>query len=890
MGRATARSCSRSSRTRRASGVAGERAVGAQVAQRRRSLPEVLVEARQVVVRVRAVRIGRDRELVRVDRFRAPPQVLERHAQVERGGAVVGARLQRAAVVLGGARGLAGLVEQPPEVHVRLRVLRIQLQRALIRGARRRRVRLLEIAAALVHSICVQRGGPLARQRCDSPGQLRGAEVEEDLPVLGAPLARAVADHDPISFGADVHVAQRPSLGKLGAQLAQHRPDPPPGDARAQKALRGAEKHQILEAEPQLAARAARGVEEVQAHVRPQLPHREAEHPGDLARPVAGHRAEVRTAGLLAGRLGRPLRPGRAVGRLAVLADGLGRLLAAGRQRGLQSLHQIDDLRLRLLRRSKIDLLALDFALDLLLDPLLDVVLVLLGLEVVLGDLLDDLLRQLKLGGLHLALRQFHVGERPHFGGVPQLLHDQAAALDGPELHQVLLAARGVPGERGAAGGPHRLREQPISAVGPLLRCQVIRLVEIDRIDLLARDELADLDLLRRLLLQRLQLVGREGDVLVLPELVPLHHVVALDDHVLVARADVLLLQPALALGMEQVEGNRRLALRRREELDRDRDQAERDRPRTDGASGHGRDDNLLVFMPNFLDERPGRRFAVVRQTGSRPGYALHLETDGVLRSWAVPKGPSPDPADRRFAVEIEPGGGGEGEPWDCGRCTPVQDFPARIRDGKLLFELRGYKLRGAWTLVRTRGKEWLLIKETSDGHVRRRGTFPDAPVLPVSAGAAAVREGLQALGPPRGSVRASEVQPMLAEVDPRPFSDPRWLFELKYDGFRAIAGREQGRAAIHYRRGSEAARVYPDLASALRALPAEHVVLDGEIGVLDESGRPSFQRLQKRALLTAPRDLERAAQELPATLFCFDLLAFEDWDLRPLPLSERKR
>jgi bifunctional non-homologous end joining protein LigD len=294
--------------------------------------------------------------------------------------------------------------------------------------------------------------------------------------------------------------------------------------------------------------------------------------------------------------------------------------------------------------------------------------------------------------------------------------------------------------------------------------------------------------------------------------------------------------------------------------------------------------------MPNFLDERPGRRFAVVRQTGSRPGYALHLETDGVLRSWAVPKGPSPDPADRRFAVEIEPGGGGEGEPWDCGRCTPVQDFPAGIRDGKLLFELRGYKLRGAWTLVRTRGKEWLLIKETSDGHVRRRGTFPDAPVLPVSAGADAVREGLQALGPPRGSVRASEVQPMLAEVDPRPFSDPRWLFELKYDGFRAIAGREQGRAAIHYRRGSEAARVYPDLASALRALPAEHVVLDGEIVVLDESGRPSFQRLQKRALLTAPRDLDRAAQELPATLFCFDLLAFEDWDLRPLPLSERKR
>ena len=294
--------------------------------------------------------------------------------------------------------------------------------------------------------------------------------------------------------------------------------------------------------------------------------------------------------------------------------------------------------------------------------------------------------------------------------------------------------------------------------------------------------------------------------------------------------------------------------------------------------------------MPNFLDERPGRRFAVVRQAGPRPGYALHLETDGVLRSWAVPRGPSPDPADRRFAVEIAPGAGAEGEPWDCGRCTPVQEFESGLRDGKLLFELHGYKLRGAWTLVRTRGKEWLLIKETSDAHVRRGGAFSDAPVLATPAAAAAVREELRALEAPRLRVRASEVQPMLAEVQPRAFTDPQWLFELKYDGFRAVAGRDGGRAVIHYRRGAEATRVHPDLASALRALPVDDVVLDGEIVVLDESGRPSFQRLQKRAMLTAPRDLERVVHELPATLFCFDLLGFDDRDLRSLPLVERKR
>src|SRR5439155_9251338 len=154
----------------------------------------------------------------------------------------------------------------------------------------------------------------------------------------------------------------------------------------------------------------------------------------------------------------------------------------------------------------------------------------------------------------------------------------------------------------------------------------------------------------------------------------------------------------------------------------------------------------------------------------------------------------------------------------------------------------------------------------------------------------ARVREELRALRPVRRKVHAAEVQPMLAEVRPGPFSDPEWVFELKYDGFRAISGRDDGRAVIHYRRGSEATSVHPDLAAALRELPVEHALLDGEIVVLDEQGRPSFQRLQKRALLTAPRDLERAVKELPATLFCFDLLALDDWDLRPLPLVERKR
>jgi len=234
--------------------------------------------------------------------------------------------------------------------------------------------------------------------------------------------------------------------------------------------------------------------------------------------------------------------------------------------------------------------------------------------------------------------------------------------------------------------------------------------------------------------------------------------------------------------------------------------------------------------MPNFLDEHPGRRFVVRQQSGARPRLALHLEMSGFLRSWAVPRGPSPDPAEKRLAIELERAPEGDEAVWDYGSCTAVQDPEGGYRSGKLLFELRGQKLRGVWTLVRTDGKQWLLIKETGDPHVRRGGSFAEGPVLPAQSGVDAVRAELLSLGAPRRRVAAAEVQPMLAEVQPRPFSDPEWIFELKYDGFRAIAAREGGRAVLHYRRGSEATRVYPDLAAALRALPVEHVGLDGPI------------------------------------------------------------
>ena len=146
----------------------------------------------------------------------------------------------------------------------------------------------------------------------------------------------------------------------------------------------------------------------------------------------------------------------------------------------------------------------------------------------------------------------------------------------------------------------------------------------------------------------------------------------------------------------------------------------------------------------------------------------------------------------------------------------------------------------------------------------------------------------LKRLAAPPGVVDLASLQPMLAEHAEEPFSAPGWVFELKHDGFRLLAAREGGRVRLQYRSGAATA-VFPELASALATLPFD-LVLDGEVVVLDEEGRSSFQRLQKRVQLRKSSDIERAARELPATVFAFDLLSVQGHDLRGLPLLERKR
>ncbi|MCG8470168.1 MAG: DNA ligase D [Gemmatimonadetes bacterium] len=314
--------------------------------------------------------------------------------------------------------------------------------------------------------------------------------------------------------------------------------------------------------------------------------------------------------------------------------------------------------------------------------------------------------------------------------------------------------------------------------------------------------------------------------------------------------------------------------------------------------------------------------FVVQKHNASRLHYDLRLEIDGTLVSWAVPKGISPDPVDKKLAVHVEDHpveyiefegvipegeyGAGEMIVWDIGRWIALEDPRIGLEEGKLLFELRGHKLKGVWTLVKLKksetGNEWLLIREKRGGHpiladgslaessilsgltiedmaARENGWYPGEPVL----------EALEGAGAKERRVDPKTVTFMLAKQGDRAFDDPDWHFELKLDGYRMLASSTEGRAQLLTRNGHDATPSFPEIARSLRKLPFEHVVLDGEVVVHDRSGLPSFQGLQKRARLSRPPDVRRASFERPAHYYAFDLLGFDGYDLRRLPLSTRR-
>jgi bifunctional non-homologous end joining protein LigD len=341
------------------------------------------------------------------------------------------------------------------------------------------------------------------------------------------------------------------------------------------------------------------------------------------------------------------------------------------------------------------------------------------------------------------------------------------------------------------------------------------------------------------------------------------------------------------------------------------------------------RDDRLATYRAKRTASRTpepfggrvvagGSVFVVQKHDARNLHWDLRLELDGVLLSWAVPKGPSPNQADKRLAMMTEDHpleyaefegiipegeyGAGAMIVWDRGTWVPIEDPHVGLEKGKLLFELRGHKLHGKWTLVKTRQSEksWLFIKERDAYMDPDRSTedYPDDSIYSgltvgefprVDELAESMHARLEALGAKRRPVAAKDVSLMLASTEERPFSRKGWVFELKYDGYRLLAERAGREAYLRSRAGHDLTTTFPEIARAVRGLPYEGLILDGEVVVPDAEGRPSFGRLQGRGRILNRDDALKASVELPAIYHAFDILALEGFDLRPLSLLARK-
>jgi bifunctional non-homologous end joining protein LigD len=262
-------------------------------------------------------------------------------------------------------------------------------------------------------------------------------------------------------------------------------------------------------------------------------------------------------------------------------------------------------------------------------------------------------------------------------------------------------------------------------------------------------------------------------------------------------------------------------------------------------------------------------RFVIQEHHARRLHWDLRLERDGVLASWALPKGIPLDPDDDHLAVrtedhplsyldfegEIPPGeyGAGEVRVWDRGTYEAEKFEPAKV-----VFVLSGERVRGRYALFQTRGKDWMI-------HRMDPPLDPDREPMP------------------------ERVRPMLATLSALPRDDQAHGYEIKWDGVRAIAYCAAGRLRLESRNLRDITAQYPEVAKLGRALGAREAVLDGELAALDEEGRPSFQRLQGRMHLKSESVIRRRAREVPVTYMIFDLLHADGRSLMGLPYTERR-
>jgi bifunctional non-homologous end joining protein LigD len=319
--------------------------------------------------------------------------------------------------------------------------------------------------------------------------------------------------------------------------------------------------------------------------------------------------------------------------------------------------------------------------------------------------------------------------------------------------------------------------------------------------------------------------------------------------------------------------------------------------------------------------------FVVHLHDATRRHYDLRIEQGGVLQSFAVPKGPSLDPKEKRLAINTEdhpieyldfeaviPEGNYGAGPmilWDRGAIRYLERSAEEgFAQGKLDFTLHGYKLRGRFALVKLSGRkgkpapaqpEWLLIKK-ADVFARDGSDIAEEQPRSVLSGltvdeladaeaiAAEIQQQARELGAQPLPDGASKWTPMLCAHSEPQLERQGFFYELKLDGVRILAHRDGATTALRYRTGRSASESYPEVARAVRALAPQQLVLDGEIVAFDERGRPDFQKLGARIHATRPHEARRAAREVPVSYLVFDLLAVGGLDLRSLPLRERKR
>ena len=301
--------------------------------------------------------------------------------------------------------------------------------------------------------------------------------------------------------------------------------------------------------------------------------------------------------------------------------------------------------------------------------------------------------------------------------------------------------------------------------------------------------------------------------------------------------------------------------------------------------------------------------FVVQRHKASRLHYDFRLEMDGVLKSWAIPKGPSMNPADKRLAVMVEdhpydykdfegvipPGNYGAGivEIWDHGYYTDnlnpgknaEKELLKALKAGHLKITLHGKKLKGEFALVKLKADKdnsWLLIKHKDEYAVQEEydseaDTPKDSPInQALGAGSSKLSKKAMRIVPAKKT--PDYIPAMLAKEIKQPFDDKDWIFEIKWDGYRAIAELNKAEVKLYSRNGTLFNAKYPEVTDALAKMDIE-AVIDGEIVVMDEQGNPNFQLLQDYS----------EQQSHPIYYYVFDILKINNQPVMELPLVKRK-